>query len=75
LFYSYKVVTIRHKIEKSSAYSRGEIGLGICWEMSFIATRKSITEIVEPCGTPFSWINVSDKLLADLTWKVSSEFE
>jgi hypothetical protein len=39
---------LRHKMEKSSAYSIGMIGFGVCLEMSLMASRKRVTEIEEP---------------------------
>ena len=47
---------------KSSVYSMGMQGLSIPSTMSLIAISiNRVTDIVEPCGTPFSWLNMSEE--------------
>lgn len=55
---------------KSSAYSIGMHKGIISLAMSLMATRKSVMDIVEHCGTPFSWKKMSERVLEVLTWKV-----
>jgi hypothetical protein len=42
-------------------------GRDIPSDMSLIAIRKRVTEIVDPCGTPLSWRKVSDSVLEVFT--------
>ena len=58
---------LRQRMVKSSAYSKGMQGFSIPSAMSLIAIRNRVTDIVEPCGTPFSWLNMSDRVLEVLT--------
>jgi len=61
------LLELRQMIVKSSAYKRGMLGLSTPSEISLIAIRNSVTDMVEPWGTPFSWKNVSDRVLEILT--------
>lgn len=38
-------------------------------QRSFMATRNKVTERVEPCCTPFSWLKVEERWPLILTWK------
>lgn len=62
-----RLLELRHVMVKSSAYNKGKLGLRIPSEMSFMAIRNNITEMVDPWGTPFSCINESDRELGVLT--------
>lgn len=57
------LLELRHVMVKSSAYSRGMFGLRTPWDMSLMAIRNNVTEIVDPWGTPFSCVNGSDREL------------
>lgn len=48
------LLVLRHMILKSSAYNRGIFGLSILSEMSLIAIRNSVTEIVDSWGTRYA---------------------
>jgi len=61
---------LRQRIVKSSANSRGMFGHNIPSDISLIAIRERVTEIVDPCGTPLSWKKVSESVSEVFTWKV-----
>jgi hypothetical protein len=61
---------LRQSRVKSSAYSISIQGEFISSAMSLIVIRKRVTEMMEPCGTSFSWQKESERLLKVLTWKM-----
>jgi len=41
-----------------------------CFSILLIATKSSVTENADPCGTPFSCVKVSESWFDVLTWNV-----
>lgn len=63
-----------HQKLKSSAKGLDDIGYDIGYDivsfMSFMTNTNNVTEIDDPCGTPFSWTNVFERVFEILTMNI-----
>jgi len=64
------IFLLLHEKLASSANMLAFIGNLQCLSILLIATDYSVTESVDPCGTPFSRVNVSESCFNVLTWNV-----